>query len=66
MLYLLEVHMKHISVKLIRSRIGCSERQLANLNGLGLKTRLQVRELEDTPAIRGMISKVSHLVEIIN
>lgn len=57
--------MKHISVKLMRSRIGCSPIQLANLNGLGLKNRLQVRELEDTPAVRGMIAKVCHLVQII-
>jgi len=33
--------------------------------GLGLKTLNQVRELEDTPAVRGMINKVSYLVKVL-
>ncbi len=57
--------MNHLKIRLIRSRIGCTEKQLATLNGLGLKTRNQVRELIDTPAIRGMIKKVEHLVEFV-
>lgn len=57
--------MNHLKIRLVRSRIGCTVRQLATLNGLGLKTRNQVRELIDTPAIRGMMKKVEHLIEEI-
>jgi len=39
--------------------------QLQTLVGLGLGRIGKQRELEDTPAIRGMIAKVSHLVEIV-
>lgn len=47
-----------------RSGIGRNERQRATLRGLGLTRLHQSRELEDTPAIRGMINKVKHLVEV--
>jgi large subunit ribosomal protein L30 len=39
--------------------------QQDTLKGLGLNKLHRVRELEDTPAVRGMISKVSHMVEIV-
>ncbi|MEA1941589.1 MAG: 50S ribosomal protein L30 [Pseudomonadota bacterium] len=39
--------------------------QRATLTGLGLGKIGRVRELEDTPAVRGMIAKVSHMVEIV-
>lgn len=39
--------------------------QRATLIGLGLNKIGRERELEDTPSVRGMISKVSHLVEIV-
>lgn len=39
--------------------------QRATLVGLGLNKIGRTRELEDTPAVRGMIKKVSHMVEII-
>ncbi len=58
--------MKNVIIQLVRSRIGCSQIQLATLNGLGLKTRMQIRELEDTPAVRGMINKVIHLIKIVS
>jgi large subunit ribosomal protein L30 len=46
-----------------RSGIGRSERQRATLRGLGLNRMNRERILEDTPAIRGMLNKVQHLVE---
>ena len=39
--------------------------QRATLVGLGLNKMHKTRELEDTPSIRGMISKIPHLVEIV-
>ena len=51
-----------IRVKLVRSMIGRPEKHRRVLRGMGL-TRLNKRvELKDTPEIRGMINKVSHLV----
>lgn len=46
-----------------KSGIGRSERQRATLRGLGLTKIHKEKILEDTPAIRGMIKKVEHLVE---
>ncbi len=46
-----------------KSGIGRSQSQRATLLGLGLKKLHQERILDDTPAIRGMINKVQHLVE---
>lgn len=57
--------MKTIKIKLIRSSIGRPKKHKAILKGLGLTKMHRVRELPDTPAIRGMIRKVSHLVEIV-
>ncbi len=53
-----------IRVKQVRSEIGCDRRQRANLRGLGLRRLHQVVELQDTPAVRGMIAKVFHLVVV--
>lgn len=39
--------------------------QTATLKGLGLNKVRRTRELEDTPAVRGMVNKISHLVKII-
>jgi large subunit ribosomal protein L30 len=39
--------------------------QRETLVGLGLNKMNRVRELEDTPAIRGMIAKVAHLVQVV-
>ncbi len=53
-----------IKVTLKKSGIGYSERQKKTLLGLGLKKLNATRELKDTPAVRGMIKKVIHLVEV--
>ena len=54
-----------IKVKQVGSTIRKPASQRATLIGLGLNKMHKVRNLEDTPSIRGMINKVSHLVEII-
>jgi large subunit ribosomal protein L30 len=46
------------------SPIGRPADQRATLVGLGLNKMHRTRELEDTPAVRGMISKVKHLVRV--
>ncbi len=53
-----------IKVTQIRSGIGFAKRQRETLKGLGLRKMHQTRELEDTPAVRGMANKISHLVKI--
>lgn len=55
---------KTIRVRQVKSGIGYSGKQKATLKGLGLRRLQQVVELEDTPAVRGMINKVAHLVRI--
>ena len=53
---------KTVKVTLVKSTIGTNAKQRATLAGLGLKKLHQSRELEDTPAVRGMITKVAFLV----
>ena len=56
---------KTLKVRQTGSPIRRQPDQQANLIGLGLNKMGRVRELEDTPSVRGMINKVSHLVEIV-
>jgi large subunit ribosomal protein L30 len=51
-----------IKVKLVKSSSGASVKQLATISGLGLSKFGSERVLKDSPAVRGMIEKVSHLV----
>ena len=53
-----------VTVRWVRSAIGFNRKQRATLTGLGLKRLNQTVELEDTPAVRGMIDKVIHLVVV--
>jgi len=53
-----------IKVKQVKSSIGYVQIQRETLKGLGLKKIQQTRILEDTPAIRGLIRKVAHLVTV--
>lgn len=53
-----------IVVTQIGSPIGRKSDQRATLIGLGLNKLHRTRELEDTPAVRGMIAKVHHLVRV--
>jgi len=56
---------KKIKVKQVKSSIGYNEQQRATLRGLGLRRIRHSVELEDTPAIRGMVNKVRHLVVVL-
>ncbi len=56
---------KTILVKQIGSPIRCTADQRATLIGLGLNKMHKVRELEDTPSVRGMVNKIPHLVVIV-
>ncbi len=55
---------KTIKVTQIASSIGHTKDQRATLVGLGLNKIRKVSVLEDTPSVRGMIKKVSHLVKV--
>jgi large subunit ribosomal protein L30 len=57
---------KTLRVKQIKSATRREGTQRATLIGLGLNKISKVRELEDTPAVRGMIAKVQHLVEVVS
>lgn len=56
--------MKKLQVTLKRSVIGTPERQQATVRGLGLRRCHDVRVLDNTPAIRGMVKRVLHLVDV--
>lgn len=56
--------MAKLTVKLVKSTIGCKQDQIATVEALGLRKIRSVVEHNDTPQIRGMIKKVSHLVEV--
>jgi len=55
---------KQLKITLVRSPIGYSKRQKATLKAMGLKRVRQEVVQDDTNVIRGMIDKVSHLVEV--
>jgi large subunit ribosomal protein L30 len=53
-----------IKIKLVKSSNGSQKNQKLTLLGLGLKKINQERILENSPSVRGMLSKVQHLLEI--
>ncbi|MDH4227767.1 MAG: 50S ribosomal protein L30 [Deltaproteobacteria bacterium] len=53
-----------VKVTMVRSYIGGTERQRETLKGLGLRKINSSKVLVDTPSVRGMITKVAHLVEV--
>ena len=58
--------MAKIKVTLVKSTIGQVDSVKATVAALGLKKIRSSKELEDTPAIQGMIAKVKHLVKVEN
>jgi len=56
---------KTLTVKLVKSVAGTREDHRATVRGLGLRKLGSQRTLEDTPAVRGMINKVSYLVQVL-
>jgi large subunit ribosomal protein L30 len=56
--------MTRLKVTLKHSAIGRPKTQLEQLKGLGLRRLYDARVLENTPAVRGMVKKVLHLVDV--
>ena len=57
--------MAKIVVKQVKSIIGRPETQVKIVKALGLGRVGKTKEMEDTASVRGMVAKVSHLVEIV-
>ena len=57
---------KKIKIKKTGSLIRQPENQIRIVKGLGLRKTNSVREIEDTPSTRGMLSKVAHLVKVLD
>ncbi len=55
---------RRLRITLVKSPIGYSQRQRRTLRTLGLRHLNDVTEWPDTPVVRGMIEKVSHLVHV--
>jgi large subunit ribosomal protein L30 len=56
---------KMMKVKLVRSMNGRLKSHKACVSGLGLRRMHQVVEVEDTPSTRGMVNKVSYMVQVV-
>ena len=54
-----------VRIKLVRSVAGTRESHRATIRGLGLRKLNSESVLEDTPAVRGMITKVQYLVKVL-
>jgi large subunit ribosomal protein L30 len=54
-----------LKIQLVRSPIGCRESHRATVRGLGLRRMNSISELQDSPAVRGMINKISYLVKVL-
>ena len=56
--------MAKLRIKYVRSSIGCPQDQKDTVRSLGLRKLQHTVEHDDNPAIRGMIRKVNHLVQV--
>jgi large subunit ribosomal protein L30 len=56
---------KRIKIQYYRSAIGFDVNQKLIVKGLGFRRLHHIREIEDTPSIRGMVNKVPHLLRIV-
>ena len=54
-----------VKVQLVRSPIGCKQDHRATVRGLGLRKLNSMSDLQDTPAVRGMINKIAYLVKVL-
>jgi large subunit ribosomal protein L30 len=57
-------NLKTVRITLVRSPLGYSQRHKATVRALGLRRMHQSVEQQDTPQLRGMVAKVSHLVKV--
>jgi len=55
-----------VKVQLVKGLIGTRQDHRATVRGLGLRRVNSVSELQDTPAVRGMIHKVAYLVKVVS
>jgi large subunit ribosomal protein L30 len=55
----------NVKIQLVRSPIGCKQSHRDTVRGLGLRKLNSVSELQDTPAVRGMINKIAYLVKVL-
>jgi large subunit ribosomal protein L30 len=53
-----------LEITLVKSTISASKKQCAVVRGLGLRKLHQTVALQDTPEIRGMVSKISHMLKV--
>ncbi len=53
-----------VKVTLVRSPIGSQPKHKLCLQGLGIRRMHQTVEVEDTPAVRGMINKISYMLSV--
>ena len=56
---------KTLTVKLVKSPIGCKQSHRDTVRGLGLRRMNSQSVLEDTPSVRGMINKIAYLVQVL-
>jgi large subunit ribosomal protein L30 len=54
-----------VKLQLVRSPIGCKQAHRDTVRGLGLRRLNSTSELQDTPAVRGMINKISYLIKVL-
>ena len=55
---------KRLRITMVRSPIGYDKRQKATVRALGLRRMHQTVEQSDTPAVRGMLARIGHLVQV--
>ena len=55
---------KKLRIQYVKSSIGYNSRQRRTIHALGLRRLGDVVEQADTPAVRGMVNKVQHLVQV--
>ena len=60
-----KIEAKTIKIRQVRSPIGYNKKQREVLRSLGLRRIRHVVERQNSPAVRGMIRKISHLVEVV-
>ncbi|MEO8460278.1 MAG: 50S ribosomal protein L30 [Dokdonella sp.] len=53
-----------VTVRLVKSTNGCQKRHVACVRALGLRKMNDVRELKDSPSVRGLINQVNYLVRV--
>ena len=56
---------KTIRVRLFKSINGCQGRHRTSVRALGLRKLNDVRELKDSPSVRGLINKINYLVQVV-